>query len=83
MQTVLIQERLHFERHGADVGPLHAGARIQIDAQLVWMVEIPGSYWMRMQLHAAQIDDPGQAGGVVDHDLFGCPAGRKGERDGA
>jgi hypothetical protein len=38
---------------------------------------------VRVELHAAEIDDPGEAGGVVDDDLFGGAAGGEGERDGA
>ena len=39
------------------------------------MVEIPGPDRVRVKLDAAEIDDPGQARGVVDHDLVGGPAG--------
>ena len=38
---------------------------------------------MRMQLDAAEIDDPGEAGGIVDDHLLGGAPRRKGERDGA
>ncbi len=36
-----------------------------------------------MQLDAAEVDDPGEPGGVVDHDLFRGAAGGKGQRHGA
>ena len=47
------------------------------------MVEIGGADGVRMELDAAEVDDPGQAGGVVDDELFGGAAGGEGERDGA
>ena len=34
-----------------------------------------------MQLHATEVDDPGEAGCGVDDDLIGGTAGREGERD--
>ena len=56
------------------------GVGIEIDAQLVGMIEIAGAHRVRMQLDAAEVDDPGEAGRVVDHDLLGGAPGRKGER---
>ena len=82
-QPELLQQRLHLQRDAADIGPRDAGAGIEIDAQLVGMIEIGGAHRMRMQLDAAEIDDPGEAGGVVDDDLFRGSAGGKRERDGS
>ena len=50
--------------------PTDAGARIEIDAQLVRMIEVGGSHRMRMQLDTTEIDDPRQPCIVVDHDFF-------------
>src|SRR5215471_4603398 len=47
------------------------------------MVEVGGTDGVRMQLDAAEVDDPGEAGRIVDDDLFGGPAGREREHDGA
>ena len=38
---------------------------------------------MRMQLDAAEIDDPGETGGIVDHHLLGGASRGNGERHGA
>ena len=47
------------------------------------MVEVGGADGVRVKFDAAEIDDEGEAGGVVDDDLFGGAAGGEGERDGA
>jgi hypothetical protein len=65
-ETHFLQERLHFESDGADVGPGDARARIEIHPQFVRMVEVVGSNGMRMELDAAQIDDPGQPRCIID-----------------
>jgi hypothetical protein len=49
---------------------MDARAWIEIDPQLVRMVEIAGTYGMRVQLNAAQVDNPGQPGRIIDHDFF-------------
>ena len=56
------------------------GPGIEIDAQLVGVVEVAGAHRVRMQLDAAEVDDPGQAGRVVDDDLLGGAARGKRER---
>ncbi len=43
------------------------------------MVEVTRTHRMRMELDAAEIDDPGEAGGIVDHHLLGGAA--RGERE--
>ena len=65
-----LQQRFHLHRDTAHVGPLDAGPRIEVDPQLVGMLEIAGAHRMRMQLDAAEVHDPGQAGRVVDDDFF-------------
>src|SRR5687768_9792359 len=44
------------------------------------MIEIDGAHSVRMKLDAAEVDDPGEAGGVVYDDFFRRPSGREGER---
>ncbi len=56
-------------------GPGHAGDRIEVDPQLVGMIEIVCANRMRVQVDAAQVDDPGQLSGVAQHDLVSRPAG--------
>ena len=59
------------------------GTGIEIDPQFIRMIEIARPHRMRMQLDAAQIDDPGQPGRIVDDNFFRSAAGRKRKRDGA
>ncbi len=47
------------------------------------MVEVGGEDGVGVELHAAEVDDPEEAGGVVDDDLFGGAAGGEAEGDGA
>ena len=82
-EAVLFEDGFDFEGDGADVGPFDAGAGIEVDAELVGVVEIVAADRVRVEFDAAEVDDPGEAGGVVDDDLFGGAAGGKGERDGA
>jgi hypothetical protein len=44
----LFEQQLHLERNLAYVCPTDAGARIEINPQLVGVVEIGGAYRMRM-----------------------------------
>src|SRR5918994_737600 len=56
-------------RDVADLRPGHAGHGVEIDAQLVGMIEVVGSYGVRVQIDAAKVVDPCQSRGVVDHHL--------------
>src|SRR6266404_2953280 len=76
----LIKQRFHFERDRAHVGPTDAGARIEIDSQLVRMIEIAGAHRMRMQLDATEIDDPRKPRRVIDNDFFRSASRRERER---
>ena len=49
---------------------LNAGARIEIDAQLVRMIQIARAYRMRVQFDAPQVHDPRQSGCIVHHHFF-------------
>src|SRR3954454_6656921 len=44
------------------------------------MVEVPGTYWMWVELDAAQVDDPCEPSGIVDHDFFRGAARRECQR---
>ncbi len=48
---------------------------IEIDAELVGVVEVVGANRVRVQVEAAQVHHPGEAGGVVHHHLVGGAAG--------
>src|SRR5438270_4086140 len=39
--------------------------RSQVDPQFVGVIEVDGLHRMRVEVHAAQVDHPRQAGGVV------------------
>ena len=82
-EAVLFEDGFDFEGDGADVGPLDAGAGVEVDAEFVGVVEVGGADGVGVEFDAAEIDDPGEAGGVVDDDLFGGAAGGEGESDGA
>jgi len=80
-EAVLLEDGFDFQGDGADVGPVDAGTGVEVDAKFVWVVEVGGPDRVRVELHAAQVDDPGQAGGVVDDELLGGAAGGEGESD--
>ena len=69
-------------RDSANVGKRHAANRIEIDAELVWVIEIVRTHRMRMQLEARQVGHPDERCRVARYDFFGNPAGRKTQRDG-
>ena len=69
-QAHLFEQRLHLHRHATHIVPSDTGDRIEIDAQLIGMIEITRTHRMRMQLHAAQIDDPRQPCRIVDDNLL-------------
>ncbi len=72
-QADIVEKRLNLQRNLADIVPTHAGAWIKIDAQLVGMLKISGAHGVRVEFDAAQVDDPGKPGCVIDDDLFGGP----------
>ncbi len=74
---------MDFEGYAADVGPGDSGDGVEVDAELVGVVEVAGADGVGVELDAAEVDDPGEAGGVVDDELFGGAAGGEGEGDGA
>ena len=83
LEAVVLERGFDVEGDLANVVPEDAGAGVEIDAELVGLVEGFGADGVGVELHAAEIDDPGEAGEVVDDDLVCGAAGRKGEGDGA
>src|SRR4029079_19054929 len=61
-----------------DLGPGHAGDRVEIHPELVRMVEVLGSDRGRVEIDAAEVHHPGEPGRLVEDNLVGGPAG--GER---
>jgi hypothetical protein len=58
-----------------DLAPADAGPGIEVDAQLVRMVEVVRAHRMRVQIDAAEVDDPEQLRGVAHDDLARRAAG--------
>ena len=81
-ETELLEQRLDFQRDPAHVVQLDARAGIEIDAQLVGVVEVVGAHRVRVQLDAAQVHDPGEAGRVVHDQLVGGATRGERQRDG-
>jgi hypothetical protein len=73
----LFEERFTSRATLAHVRPTHARAGIEIDPQLVRVIEIAGADGVRVQLDAAQVDDPGEPRRIVDDNLFRGAARRK------
>ena len=69
--------RLHDLRDLANLVPLDARHRIEIDAQFVGMIEIVGAHRMRVQLETGEIRHPRERGCVARHDFFRRSARRK------
>ena len=57
----------------------HSRHRIEVDPQLVGVVQVVSADRVRIEVDAAQVDDPGQTRCLIDDDLVGRAAGRKGE----
>ena len=62
--------------------PTDAGNGIEIDAQLVGVVEVARACRVRVEVDAAEVDDPRELRGVGDDDLVGGAAGGKAQGDG-
>ena len=65
------------QRHVADLRPRHARDRVEVDPQLVGVVEVVGAHRVRVEVDAAEVDDPGEPRRVVEDDLVGGPARRE------
>ena len=69
------------EGHPPDIVPGDAGDRVEVDAKLVGVVEVGGPDGVRVEVDAAEVDDPGERGGILDHDLVGGSPGRERQLD--
>ena len=69
------QRRLDDTGNIADLRPLDAGHRIQVDAQLVGMIEILSTHRMRMQFEAGEVRHPRKRCSIARYDFFRGPAG--------
>jgi len=66
----------------ADLGPGDGRHRVEVDPELVGVVEVVRPHRVRVEVDAAQIDDPEQLCRVPDHDLLGGAAGGEAQLDG-
>ena len=65
-------------RLGLALAPAHPGLEeqaaardwIEVDPQLVGMLQILGTYGVRMQLEAREVGEPGECRGIAWHDLL-------------
>jgi hypothetical protein len=83
LQPHLFKNRLHLKRNTPHVGPADSRTGIQIDAQLIGMLKVGRPHRVRMQLNAAQVDDPGQPVGFINHQLLSSASRRKRKRNRA
>ena len=58
----------------ADLRPGDTRNRVEVHAELVGMVQVLGTDGVRIEVDAAEVDDPGKPGGLVDDDLVRRPA---------
>ena len=58
-----------------------AGDRVEVDAQLVGMIEVVGAHGVRVQVDAAEVDDPRELRRVAHDDLVRGPARRERQLD--
>ena len=59
-QPVVGEHLAHHEGHLAHLRPGHARDRVEVDAQLVRVAQVLRAYRVRMQVDAAEVDEPGQ-----------------------
>jgi hypothetical protein len=70
LQPDFLKKGLHLHCDTADIGPGNARRWVEVNPQLVRMIEIIGANRMRVELDAAEVHDPCEAGGIIDHQLF-------------
>jgi hypothetical protein len=80
-QTQVVERRPDHGRHLSNLGPLDAGHRVEIHAQLIGMIQLVGPDRMRMQLEAGEVGHPDQRGRIAGDHLLGSSAGGELEGD--
>ena len=76
-EAVFRKKAVDFESDFADALPIDAGARIEVNAKLIGMVEIDGAHRMRVKFDAAEVHDPRKASSIVDNKFLGGTTGRE------
>ena len=64
------KEGFDFKRNRADVLPGNAGRGIEVNAEFVRVVKIARPDGVGMEFDAAEVHYPGQAGSIIDNNLF-------------
>ncbi len=80
-QPEIVERRVDDLRDLAKLIPADARHRIEIDPQLVRVIEIVGTYRMRVQFEAGEVRHPGQTCRITRHDFLRVATGRKAQRD--
>ncbi len=78
-ELVLVEHLAHGERDTTHHREVDTRPRIEIDAQLVWMVEVGAAHRPRVPVDHAQVRGPDEMGRVVGHQL--ARVATAGERD--
>ena len=74
---MLSQRLADDQRHLTHLGEGHARHGVQVDPQFVRVLEVVSAHRVRIEVDAAEVDDPGQLGRVAHDDLRGGPTGRE------
>ncbi len=61
-QPVVLEHLASHQRDVDDLRPVHAGHRVEVDPQFVGVVEVVGAHRVRVEVDAAEVDRPHQAG---------------------
>jgi hypothetical protein len=77
-----LEDRAGHQAHVADLRPLDAGDRIEIDAQLVGWSRSAARTGCGIEVDAAEVDDPRELRRVADDDLVGGAPRREAQLDG-
>jgi hypothetical protein len=76
-ESEILQGLFRDQRHVPHLWPRHTSHRIEINAQLVGMLEVVGSYRVRVEVDTSEVDHPDELGFIAHHDLMcGAPRGK-------
>ena len=79
-QAVFREHLADAQRDPPDLLPLDPGSRVEVDAQLVWMVEVRPPHRPGVPVDHPEVHAPGQVRAVVDDQLPGAATAREGHR---
>src|SRR5207244_3159626 len=76
-EAELVHHLAHDERDLPDIRPLSVRSRVEIDQQIVGPLDVLNAGVPGVQLDAAEVDDPREGSGVVDHGEHGRVSARE------